>query len=524
MGISDFLHKHNSSITITLAFTFGAVTATTAIFTSFAIRRRNATRELKDSIPELSESHHAYQLTEFGAASPEDSTSGTPRVPYSKEDERAAKIAARARKGEYDEELILEQLARNRVFLKDDGLAKLRGSFVVVIGLGGVGSHCVAALARSGVERIRIVDFDQVTLSSLNRHALATLADVGAPKVQCVRRRMEQICPWVRIEARNELFNISSAERLLGSWDFELRGGEEEGKKPDFVVDAIDNIDSKVGLLQYCVQRGLKVVSAMGAGCKSDPTRICVGDISTSTEDPLSKSTRRRLRLLGIEKGVPVVYSTEKPGEGKAQLLPIAQEEFEKGNVGDLGVLPDFRVRILPVLGTMPAVFGYTVANYVICSISGYPMDYHVGEKGREKMYDSMLASLHGMEERLVKQVGSEDTVGLRTPISRDDVAYLVEEVFRGKSVISGLSTRLVLVRWRKPDSGFKLDKAYEKEGQKSVKMAFSDLVLMTKEEAQAHEKKVLRGDKSPEDVYEPNVLEVVARRHADQKAFDRYR
>lgn len=250
------------------------------------------------------------------------------------------------------------------MFLKDDGLNKLRNAFVVVVGCGGVGSHCTAALARSGVSKIRLVDFDQVTLSSLNRHAVATLADVGIPKVQCLQRRLGAIAPWVKYDLRIEKYWEESADRLLEPWT-------ETEQKPDFVIDAIDNIDTKVSLLKYCHDRGLPVISAMGAGCKSDPTRIMVGDIGMSTDDRLSRATRRRLKLLGITKGIPTVFSTEKTGDGKAELLPLPEDEFEKGKVGDLGVLPDFRVRILPVLGTMPAVFGYTVANHVILSITG---------------------------------------------------------------------------------------------------------------------------------------------------------
>ncbi len=505
----------NSTINLTLAATFGAVTAATVIFTTTAIQRRRATEELKASIPGLSREHQALQLNEIGGAS-------RPTI-SSKEDERSALIAARARKGEYDEELILEQLARNRVFLKDGGLARLRDSFVVVVGLGGVGSHCVAALARSGVSRIRVVDFDQVTLSSLNRHALATLADVGAPKVNCVRKRLEQICPWVRIDERNELMGSRSIEGLLANWDYEVREGEED-KEVDWVVDAIDNIDSKVALLQYCALHDIKVISAMGAGCKSDPTRVQVGDISTSVEDPLSKVTRRRLRVLGISSGIPVVFSTEKPGQGKAELLPITDEEFEKGNVDKLGVLPEFRVRILPVLGTMPAVFGYTAANHVICSITGYPMDYRLGDRGREKMYDAILSTLQGLEERLVRSTNGQDAAGLRIPISRDDVAYLVEEVFRGKSAISGLANRLALIRWRRPASGFQSDPEYEKEGQKMIRLPLIDLVLMTKEEASRHEKLVLKGEASAESIYEPDVIAQVRKRHDEETAYQRYR
>lgn len=513
--MSQWLLRHTSSLQLALAASFGAVTATTIIFSTLAIRRRIATNNLKASIPDLSDQHPAIPLNEYGGAT-RNSISST-------EDQKSAKIAARARKGDYDEELILEQLARNRVFLKDDGLRKLRDSFVVVVGLGGVGSHCVAALARSGVSKIRIIDFDQVTLSSLNRHALATLADVGTPKVHCVRRRLEQICPWVRIDSRNDLFQSNSAEKLLGGWDYELQDGEDGGREPDWVIDAIDNIDSKVGLLQYCAIKNIKVISSMGAGCKSDPTRIQVGDISTSIEDPLSKATRRRLRLQGIKDGIPVVFSTEKPGLGKAQLLPITEAEVEKGNVGNLGVLPDFRVRILPVLGTMPAMFGYTVANHVICSIADYPMDYRVGETGREKMYEGILSALQGMEERLARN-DKQNAVGLRLPLSREDVGYLVEEVFRGKSVVSGLTNRLALVRWRRPATGFVMQTSYEAEGQKFTELDKLDLVLMTKEEAQKHEKDVLKLGIEPEKVYDTRVTELVNRRWNEEKMYEKYR
>ena len=87
----------------------------------------------------------------------------------------------------------------------------------------------------------------------------------------------------------------------------------------------------------------------MGAGAKSDPSRVQISDISYTVYDPLARSVRRRLRLLGVQSGIPVVYSTEAPGDVK--LLPLPEEEFQKGNVKELGVLEDFRVRILPVLG-----------------------------------------------------------------------------------------------------------------------------------------------------------------------------
>lgn len=328
----------------------------------------------------------------------------------------------------------------------------------------------------------------------------------------CLKKRLQQITPWVNFDLRNELFHPKAADILLGEWN---------GRKPDFIVDAIDNIDSKVALLEYCYKNNLPVISSMGAGCKSDPTRIFIGDISASTEDPLSRSTRRRLRALGVASGIPVVYSTEKPGPGKAQLLPLPEEEFAKGSVGDLGVLPDFRVRILPVLGTMPAVFGYAVANHVILKITGYPIEY-VPAKGREKMYDGILAQLQGSEEKLIRATTpGEDAQGLKLGISANDVGYLVEEVFRGKSVISGVPTRLALVRWRKPSESVI---ALDTEGQKNSRVKLKDLVCMTKEEAVVHEREVVRGEKSPEDLYDEKIVENAEARIREEIVYAKYR
>lgn len=443
------------------------------------------------------------QLTEYGAASSV--------FKPSKEDERSMALAARARKGDYDDDLILEQLARNRVFLGDEGLQKLRNAFIIVVGCGGVGSHAAAALARSGCSKLRLIDFDQVTLSSLNRHALATLSDVGTPKVHCIRRHLEKITPWTHFECLNALFSASTAPTQLAPLN---------GQPPTFVIDAIDNIDSKVALLHYCYTNSLPVISSMGAGCKSDPTRLFIGDISTSTDDPLSKSTRRKLRLMGISSGIPVVYSTERPGPGKAELQPLKQEEFEKGNVGELGVLADFRVRILPVLGTMPAIFGLSVANHVILRITGYPCEY-LPSKSRDKMYDGILGALQGAEERLARHVTGAPAQGLKIPITQDDVGYLVEEVYSARSVVSGLSTRLFLTRWRKPGSEM-VDETTP--GQKCSRLRMRELVCMTKEEVSRHEKEILKGERSVEEVYGKEVVARVEARLEEEERFERFR
>ncbi|KAI9367500.1 hypothetical protein BJX61DRAFT_528105 [Aspergillus egyptiacus] len=504
-------NTHEAHLAATAVLSGAAVAGAILGFQKY--KRREAVRRLKASIPEANEKHSSASLTEYGA----------PALGafWSKEDEHGAALARRAQEGDYDEELILEQLARNRVFLKDEGLAKLRSSFIIVVGCGGVGSHAVASLARSGVSKIRLVDFDQVTLSSLNRHALATLADVGTPKVHCIRKRLQQIVPWVKFDCRNELFGGTVAEDLLAPWSM---GNVDMGQKPDYVLDCIDNIQSKVELLHYCSTHSIPVISSMGAGCKSDPTRVMISDISVSSDDRLSRSTRRRLKLLGVQTGIPVVFSTEKPGPGKATLLPLAEEEFAKGQVDELSVLPDFRSRILPVLGTMPAVFGYVLANHVICDIAKYPIDYSMGGKGKDKLHETIQTGLLNSLERLARAEIGTQPVGLRLPLNKDDVIFLVDEIWRGKSVVSNLPSRIVLTLWERPPLGFKPDPEWEKLGQIVIPFKPEDLVCMTKEEAIRHEKEVLLGGKKPEELYSGEILQKVQERRKEMEIYSQYR
>lgn len=488
-----------------------------------AFERGERVSELKNSIPSLSEDHEIQrvrlhlvrsmkhntdveQLNSFGASS---------SAAVDKEDARNQLLASRAQAGDFDEELILEQLARNRVFLTPEGLDKLRNSFVIVVGCGGVGSHCTATLARSGVSRLRLIDFDQVTLSSLNRHAVATLADVGVPKVQCLQRRLIAISPWVKFDLRQEKFEENVAARMLGPW-------KEDGRQPDFILDAIDNIDTKVALLKYCHDHNLPVISSMGAGCKSDPTRIIVGDIGTSTDDRLSRATRRRLKLQGVTGGIPVIYSTEKTGDGKAELLPLADEEFQKGSVGDLGVMPNFRVRILPVLGTMPAIFGMTAASHIILSITGYPLDY-IPAKGREKMYEGILMYVQGCEENLAR-LFVPGLTGLKIPLTVGDVAFLSEDLYHGRSIITGISTKLVLIRWRKPTGNSVSTIGEGSDVQKCSTVKFEELVCMTKEEGTRHYNEIFKVGKTIEEIYDAETIGRVEAKLAEAAKYKEFR
>ncbi|KAK3382030.1 hypothetical protein B0H63DRAFT_218721, partial [Podospora didyma] len=241
--MTSFISQSTSNSKIQLAATavVSAAVAAGAILSYQRLQQGERLSRLKQSIPEPEDTAYALQQV----------TSNGPIPRLDKEDEHNQLLAQRAQSGDFDDELILEQLARNRVFLGDEGTNKLRNAFVVVVGCGGVGSHATAALARSGVSKIRLIDFDQVTLSSLNRHAVATLADVGIPKVQCLQRRLVAITPWVRFDMRLQKFDGKSAPSLLDAW---AGTGSDSGghhQKPDFVIDAIDNIDSKVELLKY---------------------------------------------------------------------------------------------------------------------------------------------------------------------------------------------------------------------------------------------------------------------------------
>jgi len=165
----------------------------------------------------------------------------------------------------------------------------------------------------------------------------------------------------------------------------------------------------------------LQVFSSMGAGAKADPTRIQISDISYTMYDPLARSVRRRLRLQGVSSGIPVVYSTEVPGDVK--LLPLPEEEFQKGDVNELGVFDDFRVRILPVLGLfliffatcclgilllmreagpLPSLFGLHIAIYVLCEMAGKPILNPLPIKNRKKLYERLLRDLLHRESKFV--------------------------------------------------------------------------------------------------------------------------
>lgn len=198
-----------------------------------------------------------------------------------------------------DETLVLELLARNTAFFGHESVNKIRQSFVVILGAGAIGSWTALMLVRSGVEHVRIVDPGYVRLESMTRNAVAKIADIGRSKALILKKYIGDIAPNAIVEAERTPLTEENMAKLLAD-------------KPDFVVDTLPNVRDKVLLAKYCKEHNIKIVSALSAGAKADPTLIQVTDVNDTMTDPLARMYRRQLRKFGIDRGVPVVYSIEK--------------------------------------------------------------------------------------------------------------------------------------------------------------------------------------------------------------------
>lgn len=311
------------------------------------------------------------------------------------------------------DDIIREQLTRNIQFFGESGQKRITESRVVVVGLGGVGSHAAHLLLRSGVGQLRLIDFDQVTLSSLNRHALAVRADVGLPKATVLAGHFHEISPETHVEAVVAMYSTEAEERLLG--------GE---PRPDYVLDAIDNIDTKVSLLAACKRRGIPVLCVGGAGAKADPTRLRFVDIAEASTDPLARAVRHRLRRRhGVTGDLPVLLSTEKPRCG----LVTTEEQDQAPSMLDYQTIPNFRIRTIPVLGTAPAIFGMAAASWILCQLAGAPYVPEPAFRIYRPQYDTILEELHSDE---AAAVGHCDDVA----VDLEEVAFLVSSLWRGVS------------------------------------------------------------------------------------------
>lgn len=189
--------------------------------------------------------------------------------------------------------------------LGDEAVLRLHRAHVLVIGLGGVGSWAAEALARSGVGRLTLVDFDLVCVTNINRQLPALRTTVGQPKASVLAERLRSIQPELQVKPVPLFYEARTADLLLTG-----------ARRPDFVLDAIDNLTAKCDLLARCRDLALPVVCCTGASGRLDPTRVRTADLAHTRIDPLAASVRKILRQKhGFPRkgdfGIPAVYAEE---------------------------------------------------------------------------------------------------------------------------------------------------------------------------------------------------------------------
>lgn len=201
-----------------------------------------------------------------------------------------------------------ERTLRAQALLGSAAMGRLRRGHVAVVGLGGVGSWCAEALARSGVGRLTLIDEDCVSLSNINRQLCALGSTVGLPKAEVLAERLRDIAPGAVINP------------IVGRYESENRAVLFGAGEPDYVADAIDLVSCKLDLILSCRERGIPVISALGTGNKKDAQLLRITDISETYGCPLARVMRKELRKKGVEHHT-VVFSPEE-GMQPEQLEP----------------------------------------------------------------------------------------------------------------------------------------------------------------------------------------------------------
>lgn len=214
----------------------------------------------------------------------------------------------------------MERFKRTESLIGKDKLDLLKNATVFVFGVGGVGGFAVESLARAGVENIGLVDYDTIHISNINRQIHALDETVGQSKVLVMKKRMESINPRLKVFVFSVMADETNIHEILHI-------------KPDYVIDAIDMVTSKLALIEFCVNNSIPIVSSMGTGNKLHPEMLEIDDIHKTSVCPLAKVIRKELKKRGIKR-LKVVYSKEAP------------KNNENGVIGSISTVP-------PVAGIM---------------------------------------------------------------------------------------------------------------------------------------------------------------------------
>lgn len=231
-----------------------------------------------------------------------------------------------------------ERLQRTELLVKEEGIEKLQSANILIVGLGGVGSFAAEFLVRSGIGNLTIVDGDTVDITNINRQLPALNSTIGKNKTDVVAERILDINPEINLKKINEFLEPERMEEILTQEKF------------DYVLDCIDSLSPKLALIITCKRKKIKLVSAMGAGGKTDPSKVMVRDISKTNNCFLAKQIRKKLKKEQIHKGFRCVFSTEIQDENSLKMTDGSN--YKKSFYGTISY--------------MPAIFGLYAAAEVI--------------------------------------------------------------------------------------------------------------------------------------------------------------
>lgn len=237
---------------------------------------------------------------------------------------------------------MIHEFSRTELLIGEEGLKRLANATVMVLGVGGVGSHCIEALARSGVGTLILVDNDKVSRTNINRQSIAYLSTVGDYKTKLMKDRIDDICPSINVFTYETFILPDNLNEI-----FE--------REVDYIVDAIDTVTAKLAVAEYAKEHQIPLISCMGTGNKLHPELFEITDISKTSVCPLCKVIRKELKERGIHH-LKVLYSKEKPIDTSA-----------RSTGEDKGMR-----RSLPgSISFVPPVAGLLIAGEVIREIAG---------------------------------------------------------------------------------------------------------------------------------------------------------
>ena len=219
-----------------------------------------------------------------------------------------------------------EWKSRTALLLGEDRMNYSSGCHVLVVGLGASGPCAAGQLCRAGIGKMTIVDADTVNESNLNRQLPALRSTIGRPKAEVVAQRLLDINPELELTVHNEFIRDERTEAILDQANYQ------------FVVDAIDSLSPKVVLLYHRFTRQIPVVPSMGAGAKPDPSQVRIADISKTQNCALAKAVRKRLRTLGVNKGIAAVFSTEMANPDA--VIEVDDEQCKRTTTGTISYRP----------------------------------------------------------------------------------------------------------------------------------------------------------------------------------------